>query len=234
MESLFEGLTLTDFHGDMHRNIVSLRESQDLYDDLSDNPRGWQAAIDLEMAIKPATYLSGQPIIDRPFEEAAFNEAIRYPFEHWSRTRYSDGSFGVWYGADTVITSIHETVHHWRTRLLEDAGWHMIEGLVMERKVYLVRCDAALLNFIPKLEAFPALLDPMPNGYHLTHPVGSKIHHDGHPGLISRSARCDGDIYAIFTSRVLSSPRHICYLTYRIDAGSVAIERNPGEPLLSI
>lgn len=234
MDGLFEGITLTDFHSDMHRNIVSLRESLNLYDDLTDSPEGWQAAMDLELTAKPHTYISDQPIIDRPFEESAFYEAINYPFENWSKTRYSDGSFGVWYGADSLETSIHETVYHWRKNLLEDANWHTIEGVVIERKVYLVRCDAALLNFIPKLEAFPALIDPAPSSYHITHQVGARIHHDGHPGLISHSARCEGDGYAIFKPQVLSNPRQFCYLTYRVEGGSVTIERQPGKLLLKI
>jgi hypothetical protein len=234
MDGVFEGLTITDFHGDMHRNIVSLRESQDLYDDLTPNPGGWKAATDLELSIKPHTYISNQPIIDRPFEEAIFNEAIHYPFENWTNTRYSDGSYGVWYGADSLETSVHETVHHWLTGLLKDAYWDAIEGVAIERKVYLVRGDAGLLNFIPKLDTFPALIDPRPGGYHLSHQVGARIHHDGHPGLITRSARCMGAVYAIFNPKVLSNPRQICYLTYRIEDGFVSVERQPGQELLRI
>src|SRR3569833_4200822 len=82
VEGLFAGLTVADIHGDAHRNIVSLRESQDLYDDLTPNPQSWQAAIDLELATTPPTYRSPRPIIDRPFAEAVFNEAIRIPNEH--------------------------------------------------------------------------------------------------------------------------------------------------------
>ena len=178
MDGLFDGLTLADVHGDIHRNIVSVRESQDLYDDLTDSPDGWQAAINLELTTKPHTYTSNQPVIDRPFEEAIFNEAINYPFENITKSRYSDGSFGVWYGANDLETSIHETAHHWRTNLLEDAGWHTLDGIVIERKVYRIRCDAGLLNFISKLETFPALIDPSPNSYRLTQPVGARIHHD--------------------------------------------------------
>lgn len=234
MDAFFNGLALSDTHGDTHRNIVSLRESQDLYDDLTSSPAGWQAASDMELATKPLTYRSGQPIIDRPFEEAAYDEAIDYPFKTWSKTRYSDGSFGVWYGADSLETSIYETAHHWRYKLLEDTDWQSLDGVVIERKIYLVRCDAALLDFRPKLDAFPGLIDPAPSGYYLTQQVGTRIHHDGHPGLISRSARCAGDVYAIFNPQVLSNPRQVCYLTYRIEGGAVSVERQLGQVLLRI
>jgi len=232
MDAFFSGLSIADVHGDIHRNIVSLRESQDLYDDLSDSAAAWQAAIDLEMAAKPPLFISRQTIIDRPFEEATYNEAIDYPFKHWSKTRYSDGSYGVWYGADSLKTSIHETVYHWRHSLLADANWQNIASIVIERIVYLVRCDAALLNFLPKIADFPALIDP--SNYYQTRQVGARIHHDGHPGLKSRSARCAGDIYAIFNQRVLSTPRQLCYLTYRSEQKHVVIERKPGKEMLRI
>ena len=47
-----EGLSLKSIHQDLFRNIVSLRETQDLYDDLSENPEDWQAAIELEATHK--------------------------------------------------------------------------------------------------------------------------------------------------------------------------------------
>lgn len=231
MEDLFQGLGITDYHGDLHRNIVSIQTSQDLFDDLSDSPADWQAAIELEQATKPPTYLSSQPIIDRPFEEAAYNEAIDYPFKHWTKSRYSDGSYGVWYGADTLETTIYETVNHWRV-FLQDAGWDGLDDIINERKVYRIRCDAGLLNFIPQLKVFPALVDPAPGGNHFTHLVGTRIHHEGHPGLVTGSARCDGNVTAIFNPRVLSNPQQYSYLSYRIENSSVIVERTPGKRIL--
>lgn len=57
-----------------------------------------------------------------PFEEAAWY-AIDHPFRYWMHNRYPDGSFGVWYGTDTVETAVHETTHHRRAGLLADAGF---------------------------------------------------------------------------------------------------------------
>jgi len=225
--TVFDDLSVTDFHGDIHRNIASLRLSQNLYDDLTESADGWQAAIDLELATKPHTYSFDQAVIDRPFEEACYIDAIEFPFKNWAKTRYSDGSFGVWYGADSLETTVYETVYHWRYGLLEDAGWQNIEGITIERKLYLVRCDAALLDFRPKVDDSPALIDKQ--NYRFTQQTGSRLHHDGHPGLVTKSARCDGDVYAVFNRRVLSSPRQLCYLTYQIKSGQVIVERQPGE-----
>jgi hypothetical protein len=225
IEDVFKQIGLRETHADLIRNIVSIRISQDLFDDLSDEPSEWESAINLELATKSPLFASSVPVIHRPFEEALWNEAINYPFKNWMRTRYSDGSFGVWYGADTVETTVHETVHHWRAGLLRDAGFDQ-PGIRIERKIYRVRCDAALVDLTSTVTNFPALVDPL--DYTLTQQVGAKLHREGHPGLISMSARCDGNAYAVLNPKVLSSPRQMGFLTYVTTESGVAVERDPG------
>lgn len=225
IRNVFAQIGLAETHADLARNIVSIRVSQDLFDDLSDAPGDWQAAIDLELLTKPRLFASSLPIIDRPFEEALWNDAINYPFKNWMRSRYSDGSYGVWYGADTLETTVHETVHHWRTGFLQDAGFTQ-PGIRIERKLYRVRCDAAVLDLRPLVARFPALVDP--TDYTLTHQVGAKLHREGHPGLVSKSARCDGSVYTVLNARVLSTPSQLCFLTYVTTASGVAVEREQG------
>ena len=223
---VLEHCGLADTHADLMRNIVSLRVSQDLFDDLSDNPADWDAAIALELATKPPLFSSAQPVLYRPFEEDRWNDAIHYPFRHWMRSRYSDGSFGVWYGADSIETTVHETVHHWRSGFLQDAGFTR-PGIRAERKLYRVRCDAALVDLRPAVAHVPALVDPA--DYSLTQQIGARLHREGHPGLVSRSARCDGDIHGVLNPAVLSDPRQVCFLTYSTTDGGVVVEREPGQ-----
>ena len=231
VDSIFSGLSLSDIHDDLLRNIVSIRVSQDLFDDLSDSLVDRQSAIKLELECKPQVFSSLNPVIHRPFEEAAWNEAIEYPFRNWMRSRYSDGTFGVWYGADSIETTIFETVHHWRSGLLEDAGF-VGHGIRMERKVYSVRCDAALVDMRGALTRYPALIDPV--DYTFTQQVGGRLHREGYPGLVSRSARCDGEVYAILNPAVLSGPRQNCWLIYTTTADGVEVERSPGKRLLVV
>jgi hypothetical protein len=231
MDAIFAGLRLADTHSDLYRNIVSLRVTENLFDDLSEDPSDWQQAIELELQTQPATYISKTPIVHRPFEEAAWNEAIGFPFREWSRSRYSDGSFGVWYGSDTLETTIYETVHHWRNSLLADAGF-TASGIIIERRVHLVRCDAALIDLRDMVTQHPMLVSP--NDYTVTQQVGGRLHREGHPGLVTASARYAGDVYAVFNPAVLSNPRPNCYLTYTTTNNGVDVERTPGESLLSI
>lgn len=231
MDAIFTELRLADSHSDLYRNIVSLRSQEDLYDDLSNDPSDWRQAIELELQTQPATYLSHTPIIHRPFEEAAWDEAIGFPFREWSRSRYSDGSFGVWYGSDSIDTTIHETVYHWRNSLLADAGF-TAAGIKIERRVHLVRCDAALIDLRGSVTQYPMLVSA--NDYTITQQIGGRLHREGHPGLVTVSARCLGDVYAVLNPAVLSNPRSNCYLTYTTTDKGVDVERTPGELLLSI
>lgn len=230
-DDLFKRFTLADTHKDIYRNIVSLRNSEDLFDDLSDNPEDWQSAITVELATKPASFVSPKPIIHRPFEEAIWNEAIGFPFREWTKSRYSDGSFGVWYGAATIETTVFETVHHWRHGFLEDAGF-LKPGISVERRVHLVRCDAALIDLRNAVAEFPMLIAP--SDYTLTQQIGGRLHREGHPGLLSISARYEGEVYAVLNAAVLSDPRSYCYLTYTTTDRGVEIQRTPGEVWFSI
>lgn len=224
-EGVFASVGLADIHADLYRNIVSLCVSQNLFDDLSDDPEHWCSAIALELATTPPLFSEVLPIIDRPFEEAAWNDAINSPYRHWQRSRYSDGGFGVWYGADCIETSVHETAHHWREGFLRDAAM-MQPGIRVERTVYQVHCDAALLDLRPIVARVPALVDRV--DYSFTQQIGARLHHEGHPGLLTRSARCDGDVYPVFNRMLLSSPRQLCHLSYVTTAGGISVERDPG------
>jgi hypothetical protein len=233
MDQLFAHLQLVDTHRDIFRNIVSIHDSQNLFDDLSSNPEEWRLAQQVEDEVKPQPYLSTQPIIYRPFEDAQWFNAIGWPFKHWQSSRFSDGSFGVWYGSESIETTAHETVHHWFNGLLRDAGFgpshHTTQGvdIIAERKIYNVRCDAALidLRFVAKQNL--GLIHP--SNYSDTHGIGARLKMEGHPGLIAPSVRRpSGDNYAILNPGVLSSPRHNSYLTYKLRGETITIEKQKG------
>ena len=225
IEARFAQARLAETHQDLVRNIVALQVTDNPFDDLSDEPAAWAAAARLVRVTQPPRFTSVQPVIDRPFEAAAWDEALGYPFRHWMRSRYSDGSFGLWYGADTIETSVQESVHHWRAGWLGDAGFTQ-PGIEIARALYRVRLDAALVDLRPAAMPFPSLVAP--DDTKLTQAIGARLHQEGHPGLVSRSARGSGDVYALLNPRVLSDPRPIGCLTYRTTVSGVAVEREPG------
>lgn len=226
MNSLFAQLALSDIHKDVARNIVSLLQSQDLFDDLTDDPAEWLLAQKVEDEIKPPPYRSSTPIIDRPFEDAKWFSAIIWPFKHWQASRFSDGTYGVWYGSDSIETTVYESAYHWYRGLLSDAGFDRMT-VIAERKVYSVACNAALLDFRKAADDHPDLLHP--SNYAFCQSIGARIHREGHPGLLTQSVRRPaGENMAIFNANVLSNPRQNCELTYRLENDQILVERQPG------
>ena len=232
MTEFFASIGLADVHTDVIRNIVSIRESQDLFDDLTDDPAEWALAQQVEAEVKPPSYRSHTPIIHRPFEEAAWFNAIEWPFKHWQASRFSDGTFGVWYGSASIEATVYETAYHWYCGLLTDAGFESLP-VIGERKLYSVACEAALLDLRPLAASYPDLIHK--TDYSYARSVGARIHREGHPGIVVPSARLSsGENYAVFNPAVLSNPRSNCLLTYRIDDSRIAIEKKPGVTWLQI
>ena len=226
MDQLFSHLTLTDVHCDVIRNIVSIRSSQDLFDDLTSSPEEWALAQQVEDEVKPPPYQSRTPVVHRPFEDAQWFNAIGWPFKHWQASRFSDGSFGIWYGCDSAETSVYETAYHWFSGLLSDAGFEN-ERVMGERKLYEVACDAALVDLRPLMATHSGLVHK--TDYGTTQSVGARLHREGHPGLVTASVRhAAGQNYVVLNPKVLSNPRHLCHLTYRLDGQRIVIEKQPG------
>jgi len=225
MDGFFAGLPLADVHQRLVRNIKSIRVSQDLFDDLTaGDVYAGRGAVAAEMRVK-----SGIPsgLINRGFH---YSKAIGYPFETepYLNTRYSNGSFGVWYGSVELDTAIHETAYHMLMDELRVEGDNII--ITRERAVYLVHCKAVLIDLTGKEKRFPELVS---NDYNLTHQIGERLHNEGHPGLLAPSARYKGTNLAAFTPSILSDPRHHCYLTYKCEKSkrSIIVERQPGETI---
>jgi len=121
--------------------------SQDLFDDLSSDPKAWALAQKVEGDAKPPPYASRTPIIDRPFEDALWFDAIDWPFKNLQSSRFGGGGYGVWYGSESVEITVFISAYYWYTGLLQDAGFEN-RAVVGERKVYWVACHAALLDML--------------------------------------------------------------------------------------
>jgi hypothetical protein len=232
MSSPFAGLCLADIRQDFVRNIVSVPGARDPFDDLSDDPAEWALAKAADDDVVTARSRAGMLVIDRPFDDAAWFNAIGWPFGHRQQTRFSGGGYGVWYGSESIETTICETAHHWVHGLLFDAGFEH-EAVATERLLYNVNCAAALLDFRTATAAYPALLHRIDYAY--AQSVGARIHHEGHPGLLIQSVRrSGGECVAIFNPGVLSDPRPIGQLSYRLDGEEIAVERSAGEVWFSL
>ncbi len=226
---MFEKLLrqVADYRGDLVRNIKGIRVSQDLFDDLARDPADRAVAIAAESATRLP---SAAPLITRPFD---YGTVITFPFvpQNWHATRYSDGlHYGVWYGALELETTVHETLYHWH-RFVTDS-FPLDREIVGERRVFLVRCEAILIDLRKARE--PRLVDR--TEYSFTQQLGGYLAQRAQSGLLAPSARAPGTAAAILRPEVLSGVRDLCFLTYRMNPAdsSATIERTPGEPWLRI
>ena len=237
MKALFAQFTLAVVDRDVARNIVAFREPQNVFDDLSELAGEWKVAEQAQDEVGLPLHRSKTPIIDRPFEDANWLNAIHWPHKNrqhtnYQQSRFSDGTFGVWYGSETIETTVYESAFHWYSGLLSDAGFEC-EVVVSERKIYSVTCEASLLDCRKAVSAFPELLHP--SDYSFTHSVGARIHHEGHPGLIMQSVRRpDGENIAVFNPAVLTNPREIGHLTYKLDRDSIIVEKQAGKTWMTL
>jgi hypothetical protein len=228
---VFESLVreVADFRGDLTRNIKGIRVSQDLFDDLALDPADRALAIAAEGQTRIA---SAAPLITRPFD---YGTVITYPFipHNWQATRYSSGlDYGVWYGALDVETTVHETLHHWH-RFIVDSFPELQREVVGERRVFVVRCEAILIDLRRTGDA--RLVDR--GDYAFTQQLGRHLSQRGQSGLLAPAARArNGTIAAILRPEVLSDVRDVCFLTYRMNPAqrTATVERAPGETWLRI
>jgi hypothetical protein len=198
-----------DFHDDLVRNIKTIRESQDLFDDLSGDPRDWVVAIAAEAEERMPTPAA---VITRPFD---YGTVISYAFDPstWQATRFSDARrYGVWYGSCEVETTVYETVFRWH-RFLVDSYAMEDRVITGERRLFDVRCDALLIDLRGREADFPDLVSR--TSYAFTQSLGNFLVEQGANGILVQAARYDGINGAIFQQERLSNVREKMLLTYR-------------------
>lgn len=229
---MFGGLIkdVADFHGDLVRNIKGVRQSQDLFDDLSPDPAERAIAVAAESATRMPTAAA---MITRPFD---YGTVITYPFlpQNWQATRFSDGlAYGVWYGSLELETTVYETAYHWH-RFVMDSFASEDREITGERRVLDVRCDAILVDLRGAEKDEPRLTDRRDYGY--TQRLGRYLREQSQNGLLLRSARHSGDNAAILRAAALSDVREKCFLTYRMNPlqDEIAVERAPGKRWLQL
>lgn len=220
----------TSLNEDTMRNIVSLRESINLFDELSDDPEDQAVAIQVELETKKDIYPSTPATIHKGF---IYNTAISYPYltRPFLDTRFGDGSYGVWYGSLDLVTTIYETAYHMFNAILSTEDYPNI--VKQERAVFTVHCRGILIDLTGNADKYP---DMVSNDYSFCNLIGKKLQKEGHPGILYASARSDGVNLAVFNPQILSNPRKHCFLTYIFSTGDkkVRIEREVAKELLTI
>ncbi|MHB8108718.1 MAG: RES family NAD+ phosphorylase [Syntrophorhabdaceae bacterium] len=218
---------IIDFDDNAYRNIPTIIPSEDLLDDLSENPAVRAHGESLVSQLREDSDYSS--IIDRPFR---YGRLVDQNICRGMTTRFSDGArFGVWYGSLSLITTIYETAYHWRKRLLDDAG--ILETyedpVISDRRIFKLRVAGILIDLRGKETKFPDLVSP--GDYRFCQQVGDYLHQASQKGLLVRSARdIGGTNIAAFSPDILFDPRHQLYASYMSDKGRLRISLDTDEP----
>ena len=140
------------------------------------------------------------------------SSAIMAAFTHLNPggSRFSDGSFGVFYAAVEVETAVAETRHH-RGRFMAATNEPSQE---LDMRVYAVNLDAVLHDLRGLVQDPPALYAP--DSYASGQVLSTRLRSSGSDGLAYDSVRAaGGQCAAVFRPRLLSNcrqERHLCYV----------------------
>jgi len=125
-------------------------------------------------------------------------------------SRFSDGTYGVFYAARDLETAIAETTYH-RERFMRATGESRME---LDMRVYLVDLAAALHDLRGRKAEYPLVYDN--DNYAAGQHLAATLRKEGSNGIAYDSVRRQGgECVAVFRARLLSNcrqERHLCYV----------------------
>jgi hypothetical protein len=186
-----------------------------------DNPADWEALIELEIATNPRVRDEIGELSLVPADErvgGAGTSPIMAAFTHVNLegSRFSDGTYGVFYAAHERETAVDETVYH-RERFFQRTA---LRALDADMRVYAVDvagefhdlCDADL----PDVYA--------PDRYDASRALAWRLRDGGSNGIVYRSVRRpQGRCIAVFRPKRLSRCRIDRHLTYHWDGTRISV-----------
>ncbi len=171
------------------------------------NPRLREQAGELQL-VAPEDRISGPG-----------TSAIMAAFTHRNPngSRFSDGSYGVYYASLGLDTAIYETRYH-QERYLRDSAEAPIE---LDMRVYCADLRGELHDLRPLDPARAPVYDP--NDYSAGQRLGARLRELASWGVVYHSVRhAGGQCAAVFRPPVLSPCRQSMHLTYIWDGARIS------------
>ncbi|MGP3697545.1 RES family NAD+ phosphorylase [Rhodobacter sp. NSM] len=203
-----------------HRIIRSRFPPIDLFEDIAD-PADWEAIASAEAKTNPRLRDNfGRLDLVPPARRVSGPGAswAMAPFIHVSPdrpSRFSDGSFGVYYAAETLETALIEVAHHhgrFMTATAERPGW------TSDFRQLIGRLDADLEVVGPERAE---LLDR--HDYRAAQDFGARLREEGADGILYPSARApSGLCVALFWPDVAGAPVQGDHFAFEWDGTRVA------------
>lgn len=189
-----------------------------LFERVSDNPAVWDVLIELEQATNPRVRDETGEIILVPADRRVAGAGASWvmaPFTHVNPqgSRFSNGSYGVYYAASSLRTAIYETGYHF-ARFAADA---QDPPRREDMRVLLGTIDVDLHDVASLEEATRKQL-LSPGSYSDSRPFAFELREAGSNGLIYPSVRDEAGIcVAAFWPDVIGIPMQERHLQYEWD-----------------
>jgi RES domain-containing protein len=203
------------------RIIASRFPPIQLFERLSDNPDAWEALAALEQATNPRARDDVGDIRLVPADRRVAGAGATWvmaPFTHVNPkgSRFSNGTFGVYYAARDLITAIRETIFHFEKFALDSNDPPRREDM----RVLL----GEVANTFDDLDSVPHSKELLnPNSYAVSQPFGDERRTGGSNGISYPSVRHDGGrCIAAFWPNVVGIPIQERHLQYDWDGKRVA------------
>ena len=140
-------------------------------------------------------------------------------------SRFTDGSYGVYYAAKKIHTAVTETRFH-KARFLRATNEAPTE---VDMRSYASNIDARFHNIRGMQKTVPDIYDPDPDAYGAAQALGTALRADGSNGILYDSVRDEGgECVAVFRPKLLSpvvQGEHYCYVWDGSEISSVYVKR---------
>jgi len=205
------------------RIIASRYPPIDLFERVSDDPAVWDVLMELEQLTNPRVRdaVGTIRLVPPPRRVSGPNASwAMAPFTHINPkgSRFSDGTFGVYYAANRLETAIHETVHHF-ARFARDSG----DPPRREDMRVLVGTVDHLFHDVATLPVGERARVLDPDSYGVSRALAHWLRDAGSDGITYPSVRDpDGTCVAAFWPDVVDIPRQERHLKYEWDGRRVS------------
>jgi hypothetical protein len=205
------------------RIIASRYPPIDLFERISPDPRVWEALISAETLVNPRVRDEIGEIRLVPAEDRLSGPGASYvmaSFTHLNPngSRFSDGTYGVYYAAREFATALRETAFHFARYALDSADGPRRETMrVLVGRIEHGFHDVAAL---PE-KARAAILDP--DSYAASQAYAHELREAGSDGVTYPSVRdARGQCVGAFRAKVVGVPVQTKHLQYYWDGKQVA------------
>ena len=203
-----------------YRIIPSRFPPVNLFERVAD-PEDWEAIIEVESLTNPRLRDEAGDVSLVSIDERISGPGtsiIMAAFTHLNPagSRFTDGTYGVFYTTPDLETAIAETKHH-RERFMRETNE---DPLHLDMRVYLVDLDAELHDIRGK-QGTEALVYH-PEKYATAQNLARTLREKGSNGIVYSSVRrAGGECAAVFRPRVLSNCRQERHLSYVWDGAQI-------------